>query len=188
MARSQRLTVELRTTICNGLLKHALAEDKAQLERDSLKAAEEAYAFLYSPEREKEMLRAPAGAYACIKNMRIHLPEENIYRLLLLPSPRLFFFAHSDGWLDIKPDPKLRARITKLERDTGALTDKRSRLQDEIRAVLLSVSTVSALLKQWPEVKEFIPEKALRERNTAIAVIPSAELNSSLGLPIMERK
>lgn len=84
------------------------------------------------------------------------------------------------GGLILSADHPLTVQFEQLENKERQLSEKKSNLRAEVRAVLNSVTTINRLLAVWPEAKELIPAQAARVNLPSVNV---ESLNSAIGLP-----
>ena len=90
----------------------------------------------------------------------------------------------ANSGLKLAANHTLTVEFDRLEHLGNELAERRTNLRAEVRAVLNSVTTVSRLLKVWPEAKELLPAGEQKEVN-----LPSVQLdklNEAIGLPTPE--
>lgn len=84
-------------------------------------------------------------------------------------------------------DAALKDEFLALAARQDANTEKRTRIDTTVRAVLRSVNTVGKLLESWPEAYELLPDEMVRVSGTGLAIIP-ADLNALCGVPSEDKK
>ena len=88
------------------------------------------------------------------------------------------------GGLNLASNHPLTVEFERLEHLEKELVDGEINLRAEVRAVLDSVTTVSKLLKVWPEAKELLP--AGEQKEVKLPSVQLVKLNETIGLPTPE--
>lgn len=88
------------------------------------------------------------------------------------------------GGLSLAANHPLTVEFERLEHLEKELVDRKTNLRAEVRAVLNSVTTVSKLIKVWPEAKELLP--AHEQKGVNLPSVQLAKLNEAIGLPTPE--
>lgn len=101
-------------------------------------------------------------------NHILHIPDE----CELIVPPRLCYWGSGYVVKGVLGD-----KITKHANDTEDLKDEMREMNNKIRAVLNSVTTVKRLIEVWPEVESHIPEQA---ETTGVPMVLISDLNQAL--------
>ncbi|QXF36271.1 hypothetical protein CE143_14990 [Photorhabdus luminescens] len=80
---------------------------------------------------------------------------------------------------------ELSIRFNKIEEVRDKLICKREEVENNVYAILNSVTTTKRLIEVWPEAKDLIPSEEVRIINTSFSV-KVEDLNKMIGIPKSE--
>lgn len=105
------------------------------------------------------------------------LPEEYSSLELLSPRERIVFAANH---------PQVEAYF-KVREEIDELETSRSKVRQEVKAMVYSVNTTKRLVEVWPESAELIPP-ANQVAKVGLPAINVASLNAAIGIPTLPEK
>lgn len=108
---------------------------------------------------------------------RKYLPEEYASLKILSPRERIVFAANH---------PQVEAYF-KVREEVDELEASRSKIRQEVQAMVYSVNTTKRLVEVWPESAELIPP-ANQVAKVGLPAINVASLNAAIGIPTSPEK
>lgn len=200
MSAAAYLDQGLRAKIRTALLARKFNEEAEQLRVARAGLAFDLYQRLYDAPTRERMAALPEGWLPEQSELAVELggtvrcvkfngsPSAGGYyamrQFTQVPSTfRQIQAHHSHGVvLTLDGADPLTAACDRLEAAWVDLRERRDRLGAEVDATLAQFRTIATLVKDWPEVVPFLPE---RQQRTATAVaVPRARLNELLDLPV----
>lgn len=186
MAKSTRLTNDMRNRICEAVIKHRFGKAGEDLKEAGLKLGDAVYEALYPKgSRERERLAGGfIGEYIKCTSRACYFAgcyHEVRFRECLP-------FCYHYGY-DERPKFSADAPVTKALTELNAAKDKLRAEKDEARAmvngILSKPGTIGKLLEIWPEVEPFIPPETTPVH---LPAVPRDEVNALLGLPSKDKE
>lgn len=186
-----RLTTDMKDTICRAVIKHAFKE------RDEVHAGagdrllRDVHAAHFTKEQHEALLTLDkAGLINRVASMELiylndGVVEVKLFDGLLIPWPRA-----TDRWSRARIRPKtdhLEGRVQQYAVHDQKMRDDKEEAEATLSSQLKSVSTMGALLTQWPELRPLIPAEFLKEPNK-LPAIPRDKLNQQFNLPVEKTK
>jgi hypothetical protein len=177
---STRLTQATRDFIVNAVSAKRFNPQVKLLEARKTKLADAIYAAVYKDWAAK-MWEAPLEWFHRDQCLRCHFngKYDNLHMSKERPFP------NNRRSTDFGYNSPHTVEWNQIQADEEAMEHARQSAKQMARAVLNSCRTVEQLLKQWPEVKPFLPKDLSAPMTTALTV-PMSTLNAMLGLTVGE--
>lgn len=202
---AKRLTSHIRDQIAKSVLTHRFSDEINALIAERSAFAEDVYNDVYRKADREKMAALPAGwlpeadsltaqfgegvmSYAAIPFNGDIYNGFRTYRKGSKPVEsvrRRSFNKHCRGCWKVYPaDHRLSLRYEKIESAERDLARRIRETEQQVVAALASTSSVSVLLKAWPEIEPFA--KHFITTPVKLPAIPVETLNETLGLPVAE--
>lgn len=202
---AKRLTSHIRDQIAKSVLTHRFSDEINALIAERSAFAEDVYNDVYRKADREKMAALPAGWLPEVDSLTAQFGE-GVYSYATIPlngeiygSLRAYrngpkpvesvrrrsFNKHSRGCCKVYPaDHRLSSRYDKIESAEKDLAKRIRETEQQVVAALASTSSVSVLLKAWPEIEPFA--KHFIATPAKLPAIPVESLNETLGLPVAE--
>jgi hypothetical protein len=202
---SRRLTHDIREKIATAALRHRFHEEIEVLAADRAALANDIYNDVYRKADREKIEALPAGWLPTVEYIDAKFGDvagdyARIYfdggfygkfqslraraSLSNRPARRALHKHYHGCWKVYDVGHKLAIRHADLAGREAALVADIRAAERQIEASLNSVSTVSALVKAWPEIEPFV--KPLSPIASQVPALPTASLNEMLKLPVSE--
>lgn len=194
---SEKLTNTDRQSIVSNLLAHRFRVDFQDIARERALLAHRIYENVYDAGQRVRMGELSSGWLPLVDGIKVHLGSgvrravfngsfEGVGCALGNPSDKVFrpvlYCDHNSVACTYAVDHELTIAWDRLAQRLATAQETMSRAASQVRTVLNSCSTSGVLLRKWPEVEPFLP--ARMGVKPTLPALPTAQLNSMLGLPI----
>lgn len=167
-----RLSHMMRTHIATAMLDARFKAEEEALKEEAPSIGDKMYRALVPDWRKAQ--HAPDG-WLRLSNAVNFYNEKGYRNWMPMTKERPFPYKYEE-----QLNAEAQAIYYEYTRRKDALKEKRSELGRQVMATLTSFKTIDKLVKDWPEVKPFLP-KDLAPTTTALA-IPLKSLNEQLRL------
>ena len=203
---SKRLTKYERNGVVNRLLTHKFGAEADALAREWSALARSLYDYAVPVEMLRKASALPANWFYYGSEFRVNFagPEVNLYFSprrnasyhgirfcslreeasdLLLPQHMI----SGRGRVNLAAEHALTEAFTRLHAKLGDYKERLVKAEKYADAMLNSHTTVSALLRIWPEVEPFVNKaERVSAPSSNLPAVQISELNALLGLPVVE--
>lgn len=180
---SIRITEDMRRALLQRLIDHRFGRESKALKRTEHDLAVAFYKAIYDAPTRKAMDALQEGWLPTTHRIRFKLHGRGGNELSAM-SPVRITFLDQGMYLHIskRAEGALRERLEQLRTQQSDLSKRQRELSDKTRTALAGFTTISRLVKAWPEVKPFVTQLGFDDPAKALpAVIPQG-LNESLGI------
>jgi len=181
-----RLIRALRDDICENVRNSLFVNELAEIEKRKEEFGDKFFdKHVATPEQYEIMKQLPASFFVnqAFINCIIHAsPDGGCYtrsQLRMSRDRRIPAFASRYSSVTAV-DSELYEALQKLEQEEHELRQQLINALNEVRKILLSISTVNKLVEIWPEGKQFIPAEAFSTGTRGVPALLVANLNAVL--------
>lgn len=193
---SVKLTKQIRDHIQVALIKHRFQKEIEIFQNKSAKLADKIYNDVHNKKEQLLMTTVPSSWLRKSANIQVQFgrdyvnlnfngrnsgfPEISKYSSLI---DTIYRVVPVSGCQKVyETTDKISEQYLTLQNFAKDLEDEIKKVGKEISATLNSLSTLSALIKAWPEVEPFVPAYAIKPTSINLPALPVEDLNSQLGL------
>lgn len=179
MARSQRLTSDLKSKIIINAKAKLFSHQDNVIKNLEFELGDMAYNRLYSENERKYLAEAPEGAFVSTDDIWFYAASGG-RRSLPLRKAKRFYYRDVHGVprdvfrVENSPEDILNEWLIELEKMERQVSNEKRELINALRSVMSGVTTVNRLIEVWPECVEYLPPE---EAESFPLAIPVASLN-----------
>lgn len=200
---AKRLTSYMREQIVRAVLTHRFSDEIVDLTAQRAAFANDVYDDVYRKADREKMASLPKGWLPESDAISVSFGETGRFYAVLAfngETPysvsqfagerrkevrRRMMEKHLHGCCKVyAPDHRLTTRYHEICRTSETLTQRIREALRQVEAALGATSSISALIKAWPEIEPFV--KPYYTAPVKLPAIPAATLNEALKLPVSE--
>lgn len=172
--------------LVNLLISHKFDKLQDKLLDRELKLGQVVYNELYTAKCQHVMASFPDGFFPVQSTVRVRFGGADADRFTAdWNDDRRIAHMHQYGTVDYAANHLLGEKFRQLKADQQKLDAEKKDATRKIYATLKPITTVGALLKQWPDIAPFLDRVVPREKKASqLPVVPIKTLNKLLDLPV----